>query len=105
MIAIMSASSFLTGLFFKPDFPARAIARDMFLLGFTFLPLNILMNLLTSSYQAQGKMKLVNVLSVAETAMVGLFAFFLVPVFGINAAWLGNAAVDFICLGVILASV
>lgn len=48
---------------------------------------------------------LVNVLSVAETAMVGLFAFLFVPVFGINAAWLGNAVVDLICLGVILVSV
>ena len=105
MIAIMSASSLLTGLFFKPDFPESSAARDMFLLGFTFLPLNILMNLLTSSYQAQGKMKLVNVLSVAETAMVGLFAFLFVPVFGIHAAWLGNAVVDLICLGVILVSV
>ena len=105
LIAIVSASFFLTGLFFQPDFPARTAARDMFRLGFTFLPLNILMNLLTSSYQAQGKMTLVNVLSVAETAAVGLFAFLLVPVFGINAAWLGNTVVDLICLGVILVSV
>lgn len=105
MIAIMSASSLLTSLFFNPDFPESSVARDMFLLGFTFLPLNILMNLLTSSYQAQGKMKLVNVLSVAETAMVGLFAFLFVPVFGIHAAWIGNAVVDLVCLGVILVSV
>ena len=105
LVVIMSASSLLTGLFFRPDFPATNTARDMFLLGFTFLPLNFLMNLLLSTYQAQGKMKLVNILSVAETAAVGLFAFFFVPVFGINAAWLSNAAVDFICLGIILVSV
>ena len=105
LIVILSASSVLTGLFFRPDFPARNTARDMFLLGFTFLPLNFLMNLLLSTYQAQGKMNLVNILSVAETAAVGLFAFFFVPVFGINVAWLGNAAVDFVCLGVILVSV
>jgi len=105
LIAILSASSVLTGLFFRPDFPARNIARDMFLLGFTFLPLNFLMNLLLSTYQAQGKMNLVNILSVAEAAAVGLFAFLFVPVFGINAAWLGNAAVDLVCLGVVLVSV
>ncbi len=102
LIVIVSASFFLTDLFFRPDFPARAAARDMFLLGFTFLPPNILMNLLMSAYQAQGRMKLVNVLSVAETAAVGLFAVLLVPVFSVNAAWLGNAAVDLVCLGVIL---
>lgn len=80
-------------------------ARNMFLLGFTFLPMNILMNLLLSSYQAQGKMKLVNILSVAETTMVGLFAFLFVPVFGLDAAWLVNTVVDLICLGIVLASV
>lgn len=105
MLAIISASSLLTDLFFRPDFQAREAARDMFRLGFTFLPPNILMNLLMSAYQAQGRMKLINVLSVSETATVGLFALFFVPVFGINAAWLGNAVVDLLCLGVILASV
>ena len=105
MIVIMSASSLLTGLFFKPGFSAMGAARNMFLLGFTFLPMNILMNLLLSSYQAQGKMKLVNILSVAETTMVGLFAFLFVPVFGLDAAWLVNTVVDLICLGIVLASV
>ena len=55
LIVILSASSVLTDLFFRPDFPARNTARNMFLLGVTFLPLNILMNLLLSTYQAQGK--------------------------------------------------
>ena len=105
LAVIMSSSTLLTGLFFEPDFSAWTAARDMFLLGFTYLPLNILMNLLMSAYQAQGRMTLVNVLSVAETGSIGLFAFLFVPVFGINAAWLGNTVVDLVCLGVILASV
>ena len=102
--ALMCASSLMAGLFFRPDFTARAEAQRMFLLGFTFFPVNIMMNLLMSTYQAQGKMRLVNILSVAETATVGLFAFLAVPAFGLDAAWLGNTVVDIGCLGVIIAA-
>ena len=104
VIVIMCASSLLAGLFFRPEFSGLAEARSMFLLGYTFLPVNILMNLLMSTYQAQGKMRLVNILSVAETAMIGLFVFLTVPAFGLNAAWLGNTVVDLLCLGVIIAA-
>ncbi len=104
LILIIFTAPRLSGLFFRPDFPARAEALSMFRLGFTFLPLNILMNLLMSTYQAQGKMKLVNVLSVAETALIGVFALLFVPVFGPCAAWVGNAAVDLFCLAVIVIS-
>ncbi len=104
MALIMAFSSLMTNLFFPPDFPALEAARSMFLLGFTFLPLSCMMNLLMSTWQAQGKMKLVNVLSVGEVSLIGVLAFVFVPVFGTNAAWLSNALVDLICLGVILAA-
>lgn len=105
MAGAMAASPLLAGLFFKSDPMALPLGRQMFLWGYTFLPLNILMNLLLCTYQAQGRMKLVTFLSVAETSLIGVATLIGVSAFGANAAWLTNTAVDTLCLIIIIISV
>ena len=102
---IMAASSPLSSLFFKRGESIWDMGRVMFLLGFLFLPLNLIFNLLLKSYQVQGRMRLVNILSTAETAFIGVLALIAVPGSGVEAAWLTNTWVDIICIAVVLISV
>ena len=102
---IMAASSPLASLFFKRGEAIWDMGRVMFLLGFLFIPLNLFFNLLLRSYQMQGRMRLVNVLSTAETAMIGILALLTVPRFGVTSAWLANTWIDILCIVIILVSV
>ena len=102
---IMAASSPLASLFFERGREIWEMGRVMFILGFLFIPLNLLFNLLLRSYQMQGRMKLVNVLSTAETALIGILALLTVPRFGVESAWLANTWVDVLCIAVVLVSV
>lgn len=102
---IMAASAPFSSLFFKRGEAIWEMGRVMFLLGFTFIPLNLFFNLLMKSYQVQGRMRLVNVLSAVETALIGILTLASVPVFGVSAAWLANTWIDIICIAVVLVSV
>ncbi len=106
-IAVVSSvfSSHFATMFFTPGTTLWDMGQKMFLLGFLFFPFNIIYSLLLNSYQAQGKMKLVNFLSAAEPALIGLTALATVPGFGLNAAWLANTWVDLLCIGIILTTV
>ena len=98
-------SSLFASLFFTRGTALWDMGQKMFQLGFLFFPFNIVFSLLLNSYQAQGRMKLVNVLSVAEPALIGLTALVTVPLSGLNAAWLANTWVDLLCIGIILVTV
>ena len=97
-------SPLFAALFFARGTALWDMGQQMFRLGFLFFPFNIIFSLLLNSYQAQGKMKLVNVLSAAEPALIGLTALVTVPLSGLNAAWLANTWVDLACIGIILAA-
>ena len=99
---IILSSSFLSGLFFPAGTKAWEMGKQMFLLGFLFCPFNLLYSCLMNSRHAQNRMTLVNILSVAETSLVGVTAVCTVPLFGTAAAWLANAWVDILCIVVII---
>ena len=103
MVAV--SSSWLADLFFASETAAWSMGQHMFLFGTTFLPFNLLYNLLLKSYQAQSRMALANVMSFVEPAMVGLCILLAIPRFGTDAAWLANTWVDIACIGVVLVSV
>jgi anti-sigma regulatory factor (Ser/Thr protein kinase) len=49
-------------------------------------------------------MRLVNIMSAAETSMIGLMIAVTVPFFGTDAAWLSNTWVDIMCVMIIVAA-
>ena len=100
--AIMLSSSFLSTLFFTPATEPWEMGKQMFLLGFLFYPFNILYSCLLNSNHAQDRMTLVNVLSVVETALIGVTAALTVPWFGMAAAWLANTWVDVLCVSALV---
>lgn len=95
----------LSGVFFDPGTRSWQLGQDMFRLGFLFIPINLIINILLYSYKAQDRMLLVNVMSFAEVAMVGVLAALTVTNFGVNAVWLANTWSDLLALVIILVSV
>ena len=92
----------LSNVFFSAGTDIWLIGKRMFMLGFWYLPLNLIFNLLMNTYKAQGKMHLVNILSFVETAIIGILAVLTVPVMGTDAAWLANTWSDILILLIIL---
>jgi Na+-driven multidrug efflux pump len=106
MTVVAAVSSYwLASLFFASGTAAWSMGQHMLLFGVTFLPFNFFYNLLLKSYQAQGRMTLVNIMSFIEPSMVGLCILLTVPLFGADAAWLANTWVDIACIGIVLVSV
>jgi Na+-driven multidrug efflux pump/anti-sigma regulatory factor (Ser/Thr protein kinase) len=104
-LLVIHLSGTLSGLFIPDDIAVQALAHRMFILGFTFLIPNLCYNFFLQAYRAQNRMLLVNIMSFAETAVIGLFVLFTVEPFGADAAWLANTVIDVLCLVVVLVSV
>lgn len=102
---IMIFSTPLAKLFLPQDEELQALAVRMFILTFTYLVTNVFLNILLQSYRAQNRMTLVNVMSFAETAIMGVFVLLTVRSFGSDAAWLCNTIVDLFCIVIVLISV
>ncbi len=102
---IMVFSSPLSRAFVPNDSSVQALAQRMFLLTFTYLVPNVIFNILLQAYRAQSRMLLVNIMSFAETTVIGLFSLFAIPSFGADAAWISNFVVDVLCIIVVLISV
>ena len=102
---IMLLSAPLSRLFVPDDTAVQSLAVRMFLLTFTCLVPNVIYNLFLQAYRTQGRMLLVNILSFAETAVIGLFTLLTVGPFGTDAAWLSNTIVDVMCVIVVMISV
>ena len=98
-------SSACSAVFFAPQTRSFDMCRDMFALGFWYYLLNIPINLLLSSYRVQGKLTLVNFMAFFETAVIGIFAVILTPVFGVRGAWVSGMFGDVVSLAVIAVSV
>jgi anti-sigma regulatory factor (Ser/Thr protein kinase) len=105
VVFMMIFSGRLSGIFFAEQTSAYYLGKRMFMLGFWFFPINLLINLLMNSYKVQGRMKLVNIMSFVETASTGIFTLLLVPLFGVNAAWLANTWSDLAAVAIIVISV
>lgn len=104
--ALMIAfSAQFSGIFFTAGTGIWQLSRRMFIQGFLFFPVNVFINLLLYGFKAQGRMKLVNAMSFAETAMIGIFAVLTVSHFGADAVWLSNLWSDLLVLIIILISV
>ena len=105
-VAMAAAAAVFSGLwssvFFISGTDIWFIAKRMFIVGFWFLPLNLIFNLIMNTYKAQGKMNFVNIMSFAETGLVGIIAVLAVPVLGTDAAWMANTWSDILCLVIIL---
>ena len=101
----MLLSAPLSELFFPADASVQPLAQRMFVLTFTYLVPNVVFNMLLQSYRAQNRMLLVNIMSFAETAVIGLFTLFAVRPLGTDAAWLSNTVVDVLCVIIVLISV
>lgn len=99
---IILSSSFLSSLFFSVGTKTWDLGKQMFMLGFLFYPFNMLNSCLLNARHAQKRMTLVNILSLMETSLIGVTAFFTVPRFGTAAAWLANTWVDVFCVLVII---
>ena len=102
---MMVLSRPLSILFLPNDPSVQSLAVRMFILTFLYLIPNVIMNILLQSYRAQNRMTLVNIMSFAETAVIGLFTLAAIPVLGTDAAWISNTVVDVLCIAVILISV
>lgn len=102
---IMAFSSPLSRVFVPDDSSVQALAQRMFLLTFTYLVPNVIFNILLQAYRAQSRMLLVNIMSFAETTVIGLFSLFAIRSFGADAAWISNFVVDVLCIIVVLISV
>lgn len=112
MAALMACSSVIPNLFFHvpaPDDPATELAwetsRRMLLLFPSFLVFNVIMSILLKSYQVQGQMKLVNVLTMGENLLMAVLAAIGTPIIGSDAVWLSFPLADILCLIVIAVSV
>lgn len=102
---VMMFSSPLAKLFLPDDVFVQALAQRMFLLAFTYLIPNVIFNILLQSYRAQNRMLLVNIMSFAETTVIGLFTLSAIGFLGSDAAWISNTVVDVLCIVVVLISV
>lgn len=102
---IMVLSFPLARLFIPDDGSVQALASRMFIITFTYLVPNVIYNIFLQAYRAQNRMKLVNIMSFAETAMIGLFTLFAVKPLGADAAWISNTVIDVLCIVIVLISV
>ena len=105
MILIMLLSSTLSAMFVPQGGETFILAQRMFILGFTFIAPNVVYCIMIQSRRAQNRMTLVNIMSFAETAMIGLFVLLTVRRFGTDAAWIANTVADLICIMILLISV
>ena len=101
----MILSTPLSRLFVPHDPAVQLLAKRMFILNFTFLIPNVFYNIFLQAYRAQNRMHLVNVMSFAETTMIGLFTLFAVKQFGSDAAWISNTLIDIVCIFILYISV
>ena len=104
-VLIMVFSGPLSEAFVPDDASVQALAQRMFVLTFTFLVPNVILNIFLQSYRAQNRMALVNTMSFAETTTIGLFTLFTIRILGSDAAWISNTVVDILCIVVVLISV
>ena len=102
---LIASAGAVASLYFAPAEEAWTVTRRMMMLFPGYLVLNTVFNLLLKTWQIQEKMGLVNVLSVAETLIMALFAAALTGVIGPDAVWLAFPAGEIICLLVIAVSV
>lgn len=102
VVLLMLFSPVLPGLFFDKGTQEWEMCRQMFLLGFLFYPINIFLSCMLNSYNAQSRMRIVNVMSAVETSMIGVGAFLTVSRFGTSAAWFANTWVDILCVIIVL---
>ncbi|WP_026527674.1 MATE family efflux transporter [Butyrivibrio sp. VCD2006] len=98
-------SSKLAVIFFTPGTEIFKMGRTMFIIGFWFFPFNVFLNLLINAYKVQGRMKLVNIISFTEVAMIGILTLFTVPFMGSNGAWLANMWSDILAIVIVIISV
>ena len=105
MGVLMLLSAPLSQMFVPKDEAVRDMARRMFLLAFSFLIPNVFYGLLIQSYRVQDRMLLVNILSVAENTLIGLFVLVSVKPLGTDAAWLSTTVIDTLCIVIVLISV
>ncbi len=105
MLVLMIFSNPLARVFLTQGDDIIRLGQRMILLGYTFLPVNLIFNILIRSYQAQGRMTLVNIMAFVETALIGVTALVLTPIFGDAGTWLANAIVDVISIIIVLISV
>lgn len=99
---VIIGSGHLAAFFFPSGGNIQEIGQEMFVLGFIFFPVNFTINLLMGASKAQNRMKLVNILSFLEVAMVGVLAYLTVPYAGTKGAWLANAWSDLLTLAIII---
>lgn len=104
-VLTMILSTPLSRLFVPHDPAVQLLAKRMFILNFTFLIPNVFYNIFLQAYRAQNRMHLVNVMSFAETTMIGLFTLFAVKQFGSDAAWISNTLIDIVCIFILYISV
>ncbi len=102
---IMLLSATMSAMFVPQRNETFVLAQRMFVLGFTFLVPNVVYCILIQSRRAQNRMLLVNIMSFAETTMIGVFVLLTVQHFGTDAAWLANTVVDLVCILILLVSV
>lgn len=112
MVGLMSCSSLIPHLFFHvpaPDDPATELAwetsRRMLLLFPSFLVFNLLMSIFLKAYQVQGKMQMVNVLTICENLLMAALAAIGTQFIGSDAVWLSFPLADIFCLIVIAGAV
>ena len=68
-VLTMVLSTPLAELFVPNDAAVQELAKQMFMLTFTYLIPNVILNFILQSYRAQNRMLLVNVMSFAKTTV------------------------------------
>ena len=88
MLLIMMFSNVLPALFFSSGDPAWEIAQRMLMIFPSFLVFNTVLNLFLKCYHIQDKKGFVNVMTVAENLIIGLYSAVGVSLIGADAVWL-----------------
>ena len=90
IIILMLISRPFALLFFAPSDSAYEMATIMLLILPSFILPNVVFYLFVKAYQAEGHDLFVNVFSLVDPALTGIFIFFAVPTLGITAGWFGT---------------
>ena len=105
IVGLMLSAPVLPGIFFERGDVAWNICQQMLLIFPSFLAFNVVYNLLLKSYQCQGRMGFLNVMTVVEQVITALLAVAGAMLMGANGVWAAFPLSQIVCIGLIGISV
>lgn len=97
-LMLMAGSRIISSFYFDVSEEAWKMTKDMLIIFPSFLIFNTALTILLRVYQSQGKITLVNIISIAENLIISALAVILIGFFGINGAWVAFPISEIICI-------